>query len=154
MAIYTTQKSQTYGTVIGQGGSRNLVVDGCTVSMTTAMLDNANDEVELLLVPKGAVVHSVTLSASDMDTNGSPALVFDVGDDADEDRLIAASTVGQAGTLTSVLAPTGHMYKYTTATKIKAYVKTAAATAAAGTLSFTIAYFVDENFSATNAVVS
>lgn len=154
MATYTTQKSQTYGTVIGQGGSRNLVVDTVTVSMTTAMLDNANDEVELLWVPKGAVFDSAVLSASDMDTNGSPALVIDVGDDSDEDRIFAASTVGQAATLTTAFATTAHGYKWSSATKIKAYIKTAAATGAAGTITFTIRYFVDENFSATNAVVS
>ena len=155
MANYATQKTQTYATVIGQGGSRNLVTDGVSVAMTTAMLDNANDEVELLWVPKGAVIVGATLSGTDMDTNGSPALLFDVGDADDEDRLISASTVGQAGvTLTSALAAAGHMYKYSTATKIKAFINTASATPAAGTLKFSITYFVDENFSATNAVVA
>lgn len=154
MAIYTTQKSQTYGTVVGQGGSRNLVTDTVTVSLTTAMIDNANDEVELLWVPKGAVFDSAVISASDMDTNGSPALAIDVGDDSDEDRIFAASTVGQAATLSTAWARTAHGYKWSTATKIKAYIQTAAATGAAGTLTFTIRYFVDENFSATNAVVS
>ena len=43
MANYATQKTQTYATVIGQGGSRNLVTDVVSVAMTTAMLDNAND---------------------------------------------------------------------------------------------------------------
>lgn len=154
MAIYTTQKSQTYGTVIGQGGSRNLVVDGVSVAMTTAMIDNANDEVELLWVPAGAVICSVELRATDMDTNGTPTLKFDVGDDSDEDRLIAATTTGQTATTTTTLEATGFMYKYSTATKIKAYINAAAATAAAGTLYFRIEYFVDPNFSLTNAVVS
>lgn len=154
MAIYTTAKSQTYGTVIGQGIARALVTDTVTVSLTTAMIDNVNDEVELLWVPKGAVFDSAVLSASDMDTNGSPTLAFDVGDDSDEDRIFAASTVGQAGTLSQAFARTAHGYKWSTATKIKAYVQAVAATGAAGTLTFTIRYFVDENFSATNAVVS
>lgn len=154
MATYTTQKSQTYGTVIGQGGSRNLITDTVTVSLTTAMIDNANDEVELLWVPKGAVFDSAVLSASDMDTNVSPGLAIDVGDDSDEDRIFAASTVGQAGTLSTAWARSAHGYKWSSATKIKAYIQTAAATGAAGTITFTIRYFVDENFSATNAVVS
>lgn len=154
MATYTTAKSQTYGTVIGQGGSRNIITDTVEVSMTTAMIDNTNDEVELLWVPKGAVLVSAMLSASDMDTNVSPTLAFDVGDDSDEDRIFAASTVGQAGTLSTAIARTAHAYKWTTATKIKAYVQAVSATGAAGTLKFTINYFVDENFSATNAVVS
>lgn len=154
MTIYTTQKSQTYATVVGQGGSRNLVVDGCSVAMTTAMIDNANDEVELLWVPKGAVIVGVELRATDMDTNGTPALKFDVGDDSDEDRLIAATTTGQTATGTTALETTGFLYKYSAATKLKAYVNTAAATAAAGTLYFRVMYFVDENFTLTNAVVS
>lgn len=54
MAIYTTQKSQTYGTIYGAGHARNTVTDGCSVALTTAMIDNANDEVELLWVPAGA----------------------------------------------------------------------------------------------------
>lgn len=154
MPIFTTAKSQTYGTVLGQGISRALITDTVTVSLTTAMIDNANDEVELLWVPKGAVFDSAVLSATDMDSNGSPALAIDVGDDGDEDRIFAASTVGQAGTLSQAFARTAHAYKWTSATKIKAYIQTASATAVAGTLTFTIRYFVDENFSATNAVVS
>lgn len=154
MAVYTTQKSQTYGTVIGQGGSRDVITDVVSIACTTAMIDNTNDSIELLWLPKGAVVVGAMISASDMDTNASPTLAFDVGDAGDQDRLVAASQVGRAGTLSITLAPTGHGYKYTAATKIVAYVQTAAATAAAGTLTFTIMYFVDENFSATNAVVS
>lgn len=154
MATYTTQRSQTYATVYGQGSSRNLVTDTVSVAITTAMIDNTNDEVELLWVPKGAVFDSAVLSATDMDTNGTPTLAFDVGDDSDEDRIFAASTVGQAGTLSTAFARTAHGYKWTAATKIKAYVQAVSATGAAGTLNFTIRYFVDENFSATNAVVS
>lgn len=154
MAIFTTRKSQSYGTVIGQGGSRNLVTDTVTVALTTAMIDNANDEVELLWVPKGAVFDSAVISATDMDTNNSPTLAIDVGDDGDEDRIFAASAVAQAGTLSAAWARTAHGYKWTTATKIKAYIQTASATAAAGSITFTIRYFVDENFSASNPVVS
>lgn len=154
MATYTTQKSQTYGTVVGQGMARAVMVDMVSVAMTTAMLDNANDEVELLWVPAGAVIVGVELRATDMDSGGSPALKFDVGDDSDEDRLIAATTTGQAAGSTMTLETTGFGYKYATATKLKAYINTAAATAAAGTLYFRVSYFVDPNFSLTNAVVS
>lgn len=154
MAIYTTQRSQVYGTTYGVGGVRQVIEDGVSVAMTTAMIDNVNDEVELFWVPAGAVIVGITASATDMDSNGTPTLAFDIGDDSDEDRLMAASTIGQAGTLSQTLARTGHMYKYSSATKIKAYVQAAAATAVAGTLSVSIRYFVDPTFSATNAVVS
>lgn len=154
MATYTTQLSQTYSPKVGQGASRNPVMQMCSVALTTAMIDNANDEIELCWVPKGAVITGVELRCTDVDTNGTPTIKWDVGDDSDEDRLIAASTVGQTASTTTSLEATGFGYKYSTATKIKAYVNTAAATAATGTLYFRITYFIDENFSLTNAVVS
>lgn len=154
MAVYATQRSRASGTVYGVGGARQLVTDTVTVSLTTAMIDNVNDEVELLVVPAGAVFDSAVVSATDMDTNVSPALAFDIGDDSDEDRIFAASTVGQAGTLSNTWARTAHGYKWTSATKIKAYVQAAAATAAAGSITLTIRYFVDPSFSATNPVVA
>jgi len=154
MANYQTQKSQTYATVIGQGGARALVCDMVSVALTTAMIDNANDEIELLWVPAGAVIVGAELRCTDVDTNASPAILWDVGDDADEDRLIAAATVGQTAATTNTLAVTGFGYRYNTATKIKAYVNTASATAATGTLYFRITYFVDANFTLTNPVVS
>lgn len=153
MATYATQKSQTYGTVIGQGGSRNLVVDMVSVALTTAMIDNTNDAIELLQVPKGTVVVSVELRCTDVDTNGSPTIKWDVGDDGDQDRLIAAATVGQSAATTTALEATGFGYKYPTATKIKAFINTVSATGATGTLYFRITYFIDESFSLTNAVV-
>jgi len=111
MATYTTQRTQKFGVVYGTGQSRQLVTDTVTVSLTTAMIDNTNDEVELLYVPAGAVFDSAVISATDMDTNGTPTLAFDVGDDSDEDRIFAASTVGQAGTMSAAWARTAHGYK-------------------------------------------
>lgn len=153
MATYETYLSRaTTGVVIGQGQARGIVSATAIVAMTTAMLDNANDDVGLFYVPAGAVITSATISATDMDTNGSPALAIDIGDSADEDRIFAASTVGQAATLSSAMARTGHLYKYTTQTQIRAYIQTAAATAAAGTLTVNINYFIDPDFQTTALV--
>jgi hypothetical protein len=146
MATYETDKSRSSGIVAGPGGHRETVTDFVSVAMTTAMLDNANDDVGLMYVPAGAVIISATLSATDMDTAGSPALAIDVGDSNDEDRLFAASTVGQAGTLSTALARTGHLYKYTSKTQLRAYIQTAAGTAAAGTLNFSVTYVVDPDY--------
>ena len=154
MATYTTQRSQTYATRFAVGGARATVTDVVAVALTTAMIDNANDEIELLKVPSGAVITRVLLHCTDVDTNGSPAILWDIGDDSDEDRLIAAATVGQSAASTDALASTGIDYKYSADTKIKAYVNTAAATAATGTLTFLVEYFVDPNFTLTNSVVS
>ncbi len=149
MSIYYTDQSRTFGTRVAGVGHRGLVSATAIVAITTAMIDNANDEVGLFYLPKGAVVTGITAMSTDIDTNGSPAVVIDIGDDSDEDRLLAASTIGQAGTLSSAIATTGFLYKYAADTLIKAYVKTAAGTAAAGTLSVTVTYFVDPEFSTT-----
>lgn len=154
MALFYTDKSRSFGTRVGPGVFRQECVAEAIVAMTTAMLDNADDEVGLFFLPKGAVVTGITVSATDMDTNVAPALVIDVGDAADEDRLAAALTVGQAGTLSQALATTGMLYKYTADTLIKAYIKTAAATAAAGTLSVVVWYFVDPEYSTTALTAS
>jgi hypothetical protein len=152
MAIYTTQRTQSYSLAYGAGAARQLISDTVSVAMTTAMLDNANDEVELLWVPAGAVFDSAVLSATDMDSG--TALLFDVGDDAAEPRIFSSSNIGQAGGITAAFDIAAHGYKWTAATKIKAYIKTAAGTPVAGTLKFTMRYFVDAGFVAANAVVS
>lgn len=149
MATYETSKSATYAKSYGAGHARAVVCDTVSVAITTAMIDNANDDVGLLYVPAGAVILGATLSGTDMDT-GSAALLWDIGDASDEDRIFAASTVGQTGsTASSAIAAAAHLHKFTTRTQIRAYVNTAAATAAAGTLKFSITYFVDPEFSTT-----
>lgn len=154
MAVYETSLSRTTGAIVGPGWARQIVTQTAIVAMTTAMLDNANDDVGLFYVPAGAVIVSATISATDMDTGGSPALAIDVGDSADEDRIFAASTVGQAGTLSTAIARTGHLYKYTAQTQLRAYIQTAAATAAAGTLQVSVSYFVDPDFVSTALVAA
>lgn len=154
MATYETSKSRVSGISAGAGWHRQTVTDTVIVAITTAMIDNANDDVGLLYVPAGAVIVGATLSGTDMDT-GTAALLWDIGDASDEDRIIAASTVGQAGsTASSALTYAGHLYKYAARTQIRAYVNTAAATAAAGTLKFSITYFVDPEFSTTALVAA
>ena len=149
MAVFYTDKSRTFGPRVGAGLNRQTLIAEAIVAVTTAMIDNVDDEVGLFWLPAGAVVVGGTISATDMDTNGTPTLAIDVGDTADEDRLFAASTVGQAGTLSTSFARTGHMYKYATATLIKAYVQAVAATGAAGTLNVSVRYFVDPEYSTT-----
>lgn len=154
MALFYTDKGRSFGPRATGGRYRDIATAEAIVAMTTAMIDNADDEVSLFWMPKGAVIVGASISATDMDTNGTPTLAFDIGDAGDEDRLITNSAVGQAGTLSDVLAPTGHLYKYTADTVIKAYVRTAAATAAAGTLRVVVQYFVDTDYVTTAAVAT
>lgn len=149
MAIFFTDKSRSFGTAYGAGPARDEVSDIAIVAMTTAMIDNVDDEVGLMWVPAGAIITGIAVSATDMDTNASPTIAFDIGDDADEDRLMAATQVARAGGVDQAIARTGLGFKYTTRTRLKAYVQTAAATAAAGTLTVVIRYIVDAEYSTT-----
>src|SRR5262245_17698146 len=126
MTAFETDKSRatTSYPLVGNGWSRAVVCETAIVAMTTAMIDNANDDVGLFWLPAGAVIVGGTLSATDMDS--STGLAIDVGDSVDEDRLFAASAVGQAGTTSASLATAGHLFKYTAKTQIRAYIQTAA----------------------------
>jgi hypothetical protein len=66
--------------------------------LTVSAAPNASDVYQMVDVFAGETVHNVKVKSSDLDTNGSPALVFDIGDGGDVDRYIDGSTVGQAGT--------------------------------------------------------
>lgn len=156
MAVYYTSKAPSNGggPTTGVGWHRQLVTLEAQVAMTTAMIDNANDDVGLFFAPAGFVVMGGSISGSDMDTNGSPTLAFDVGDSGDEDRFFAASAVGQAGTYSSALAVAGHFYKYTARTEVRAYIQTAAATGAAGTLKVSLWGFIDPDYSTTALTAS
>jgi len=152
MTTYASTDTRAGGLVVGQGGARSTLTVVRSYAITTAMIDNANDELELCYVPAGAVITGIHFRCTDMDSNGSPTLKWDVGDDSDEDRLIAATTVGQTASETQALETTGFGYKYSTATKIKAFVNTAAATGASGTLYFKLQYFVDPGFTLASTV--
>lgn len=152
MAVYETSKSATYGTSYGSGVARQIVVDSAIVALTTAMIDNANDDVGLLWLPKGAVILGMTASITDVDDG--TAFVLDIGVSGTEELLLANATIGQAAGLSSTLAAAGHLYKCTSRTQLRAFISTAAGTPAAGTLKFHVTYFVDEEFSTTPLVAA
>jgi len=56
-----------------------------------------NDVIEGPTLQRGSVIVDVILSATDLDTGGSPAITLDVGPASDPDGLIDGSTIGQAG---------------------------------------------------------
>jgi hypothetical protein len=147
MATYETSKSSTYGLTYGPGVARQTVVDCAIVALTTAMIDNANDDVGLLYLPKGAVILDMGLSITDVDDG--TAFVVDVGISGTEELIVANATTGQAAGLNTTMAVAGHLYKCTARTQLRAYVSTASGTPVAGTLKFHITYFVDEEFSTT-----
>lgn len=105
------------------------------VAITTAMLA-LNKTTRILRLPKGFIVTGIALIVPDMDSNGAPALVFDIGDATTSGRLISGSTAGQAGgTITTAnLVTAGMLYEFPANTDLLFKATTAAATAAAGTL--------------------
>jgi hypothetical protein len=150
MAVYETSKSARYGASVGQGWSRQHVVDCAIVALGTGMIDNADDDVGLLWLPKGAVITGCTLSVTDMD--GSTGLVLDVGISGTEELLIANATTGQAGGINATMAQAAHLYKCAARTQVRLYISTAASSGVAGTAKFHITYFVDEDFDTTALV--
>ncbi|CAN1724435.1 conserved protein of unknown function [Hyphomicrobium sp. 1Nfss2.1] len=153
MAVYQTDLSRSFGKVVGPGIARAKHSLVAIVAMTTAMIDNANDEVGLFTAPKGFVVTGATVSATDMDS--STGLAIDIGIVGTEALFVAAATVGQAGTLSAALAPAGHLYKFAADTQVRAFIQTAASgTPAAGTLKVELEGFFDTGFDTTALVAS
>lgn len=135
MATYSSTAYTNVNPVPTHGPNGNMKVLGpFTVTCTAA--PSTSDTINFGYAPKGFTVLGVGMYATDMDTNGSPALTLNVGDSGDADRLIAASTIAQTGasSYTSLVASTGVAYQYTTKTLITGVANANAATGAAGTI--------------------
>ena len=85
----------TAGAVFTPFPSGTVGVIYVNVPLTAALA--LNDVIQLAPVTKGQTVHDVKIKVTDLDTNGAPAIVLDVGDGATADWLIDGSTSGQAG---------------------------------------------------------
>ena len=141
MATYSSSAYSNVSPIASHGVAQNCKVAFFTVSCTAA--PSTSDTINFGYLPANARVLLAVLESTDMDTNGSPTLTLNVGDSGDADRLFAASTVGQAGTLSTALATTGAGYQYTSKTLITGVANANAATGAAGTLYLTIFYVVE-----------
>lgn len=119
----------------GMGGS--VKAFRATIALASGDL-TLNAVHQALDLPAGFICTGGAIWATDMDTGGSPALAFHVGDAADADRFFVASNVGQAGTASTALAVTGYGAATTAKTRVIVTVSTAAATAAAGTLNLVL----------------
>lgn len=106
------------------GGAFALVTTDLAAARTTG----------LFVAPRGFVVQRVYLALTDVDTNGSPTITVTLGDAGDDDRFVASSNIGQAGGSTTTLAASGLYYEFAADTEVFLKVGTAAATAAAGTV--------------------
>lgn len=142
MATYaaTTKFGSGYGPAIGQ-----VCAAGATWSIGSTVVLGTADVLSGPVVPAGARILAVNLAARDADSGTS--LTLDVGDTADDNRLVAAATIGQAGGIsTALVATTGIGYQYTAATEIQV-TPAAAATGSSGTAGFItllVHYIVEE----------
>jgi hypothetical protein len=116
-----------------------VVFAGEEITVTAAQL-TLNATFGSIKIPKNAVIIGASLMSTDIDTNGSPAVVLAIGDSGDDDRLIAGATVGQSGGIDTAIETTGFAYQYTSETTVQVKVKTAPGTAAAGTLTYGVMY--------------
>jgi hypothetical protein len=141
MATYNSPLVSGNVPIKSHGLSGTVKVMSATV--TCAASPATTDTLNFFTMPKNSTVHFAVLKASDMDTNGSPALALNVGDAGSASRLFSASTVGQAGTESSAIAAGGEEYTYTADTMITGTASTNAATGAAGTVTLTVLYTLD-----------
>lgn len=140
MATYSSANVVQKKAVSGQCAAGQVLCARADVVCSSA--PSTSDTLEFFYLPAGAVVLHAVLESSDMDTNGSPTLTLNVGDSGDADRLFAASTVGQAGTVSNSAIATGNLAVYSSKTLITGVANANAATGAAGTVSLTVLYTV------------
>lgn len=115
-----------------------------------------NDVVQMVPVPKGALIQGITLGTTDLDTNNSPAVTLSIGDGNSTARFVSASTIGQTGgvisnnatvtpTASAGTVATGLGYKYTVDDTIDIFVAAGPGTGATtGSLILTVTYYCGE----------
>ena len=126
---------------VGKGFARQLQAFGGQISLVTGDLA-LNKTVSLFKVPANFTIVSASVYVTDMDTDGSPALVFSVGDGTTAARIVSVSTAGQAGGAATIVAGLPG-YQYTAETEILWTTTTASATAAAGTVTIYLVGYLD-----------
>ncbi len=64
---------------------------------TTIAALAAGDVINMLQVPAGATITGVGLDVDKLDSSGTPAIVLNVGDAANNQRFVKNAAIGQAG---------------------------------------------------------
>jgi len=143
MATYQSQQVQDEMPIPSHGEASTVRCQRFPVTITAAL--TTSDAIEFGYLPKYARVVDALVEATDMDTNGTPTLAFNIGDADDADRLFAATTAGQAAGVTRMTAVTGFGHRYDETTLITGAPSTNAATGAAGTLTLYVWYTVEDD---------
>jgi hypothetical protein len=140
----------TLTTARAEAGIQPREEHGSTVifqSVTHSVTANpaAADVLQAVKVPRGARILEVLLTATDMDTGGSPTLTAEVGDAGDTDRFISSKAIGAAGAgvVQRLDNVAGLNYQYTAEDTIDITFPATAATFAAGTITLVVLYGLD-----------
>lgn len=106
-----------------------------------------DDIIKMVKIPAGAEILDIRLSVDDLDTDGTPAIVLDVGDGDDDDRFILGTTIAQGGGtvrlgqgVVGAAAASCAGYRYTADDTIDVHVDTAPDAGGTGTISLTVIY--------------
>jgi len=91
-------------------------------------------------LPKGAQIVGYVCDCDDLDSNGTPLITISIGDATVDDRIMAASTIPQAGGVNVTPKKGAIGFTCTAETLFQPKVKAAAATGQAGTLTYGILY--------------
>lgn len=156
MATKTALAAQSYSPVKGHGFAGACYIATGTYEIAAAL--SANDVIEFCKLPAGAVVVGGFLMADDIDT-GTEAFELDIGTSADTDRFLNSGVLtGDAVTgikpETGILYPlggtlmTGGPQTITAETTVQGTVVAAANAGGTGTVTVTLFYFIDPNWSA------
>ena len=134
----TTNSTAASGITALEGMGYNVVCKPVTLTVSAAPV--AADVVQLLKVPKGAIITDVMVVASDMDTGATPLLTFSIGYGSSTAYWISTSTVGQTGGIARPTAATARPLTMTDEDTIDLLWVAAAATFAAGTVDLMVTY--------------
>lgn len=119
-----------------------------TASITTTAAVTTADTLNLLTLPKNAQIWGFEVKATQMDTNGSPTLTWNVGFSGSASALFSATTVGRTATpqwkneTDATATHTGVGLVPSTSGTVTLFAQPAAnpATGAAGTFSLNVYY--------------
>ncbi|MGH7024513.1 MAG: hypothetical protein ACREEB_13125 [Caulobacteraceae bacterium] len=150
-ATYQAPNVTTFGYIPpGSGHGEASVTQHLHAKVYCSAALGANDVLQFGYLPPNAVVIGAILKAdTQLDSNGSPTLTFDLGVTGTAQLFKAAvTTVGRAAgaSADTTLAGAGALYKNATGAKIMVIgtAHASAATGAAGSVEADIAYFVED----------
>ena len=113
----------------GYGGSSQIADAIFTFPAATVA---ANSTFTLFVIPKGSRLIRTHFKADDADSNGTPTIVFSVGDAGSANRYLASSNIAQAGGTVQTTLAGAMNFVFTQDTPIILTINTAAAVQTAG----------------------